>query len=201
MNPDLVLATEIHQARVIPQLESQGLTVVVLNPKTVDEVLASITLVGKVTGKEKEAASLVADMQKRIKAVTDKTSKLSESQKPRVFYIVWHDPLMTAGAGTFHDELIQMAGGVNIAHDLNGYAVISMETVINANPEVIIAGIGMGTGEDLPLQFVKTESRLQDVDARKNERIYSTNMDIVGRPGPRIVDALEEFLKLIHPEL
>jgi iron complex transport system substrate-binding protein len=201
MNPDLVLATEIHQVDLIPQLESRGLTVIGISPKNIDDVLTSITLVGKATGQEKEAASLVTDMQKRIKAVTDKTSKLSESQKPRTFYIFWNDPIWTAGAGSFEDELIQKAGGVNIAHDLNSYVAISLETVIMANPEVIIAGIGMGTGEDLPLQFVQTESRLQDVDARKNERIYGTNMDVVGRPGPRIVDALEEFLKLIHPEL
>jgi iron complex transport system substrate-binding protein len=197
--PDLVLATEVHETT-IAQLESRGITVVALSPKTIDEVIDSITMVGKITGQEKEAASLVADMQKRIKAVTDKTSKLSESQKPRVFYIFWQDPIWTAGGGTFEDALIKMAGGINIAHDLNGYVAISLETVINDNPQVIIAGIGMGTGEDLPLQFVQTESRLQDVDARKNERIYGTNMDIVGRPGPRIVDALEEFLKLIHPE-
>jgi iron complex transport system substrate-binding protein len=201
MNPDLVLATEIHQVDLIPQLESRGLTVIGLNPKNIDDVLTAITLVGKATGQEKEAASLVADMQKRIKAVIDKTSKLSESQKPRVFYIFWQDPIWTAGAGSFEDELIQKAGGVNIAHDLNGYIDISLETVINDNPQVIIAGVDMGTGKDSPLQFVQTESRLQDVDARQNERIYGTNMDVVGRPGPRIVDALEEFLKLIHPEL
>jgi iron complex transport system substrate-binding protein len=198
--PDLVLATNEHEAA-IAQLESQGIAVVGLDPKNIDDVLTSITLVGKITGQEKEAASLVADLQQRIKAVTDKTSKLSEAQRPRVFYIIWHDPIWTVGSGTFEDELIQMAGGVNIAHDLNGYIDISLEDVIMDNPQVIVAGVGMGTGENLPLQFVRTESRLQGIDARQNDRIYSVDMDIVSRPGPRIVDALEEFLAVIHPEL
>ncbi len=198
--PDLVLATNEHE-EAMAQLENQGITVVGLDPKNIDEVLDSITLVGKLTGQEKEAASLVEEMQKRIKAVTDKTSTLSEAQKLRVFYIIWHDPVWTTGAETFEDELIQMSGGVNIAHDLNGYADMSLENLIIANPQVIVAGVGMGTGESLPLQFVQTESRLQDVDARQNDRIYSIDMDIVSRPGPRIVDALEEFFKLIHPEL
>ena len=198
--PDLVLATEVHETT-IAQLESRGITVVGLSPKNIDETLTTITLVGKITGQENEAASLVADMQKRIKAVTDKTDKLTEAQKPRVFYIIWHDPIWTVGSGTLHDELIQMAGGINIAHDLAGYIDISLEDVIMANPQVIIAGVGMGSGEDLPLQFVQTESRLQDVDARQNDRIYGVDMDIIGRPGPRIVDALEELLKIIHPEL
>jgi iron complex transport system substrate-binding protein len=200
MEPELVLATEEHEA-MIEQLESHGITVVGLNPKNVDEVLTTITLVGTITSQDDEAASLVEDMQKRINAITAKTNTLSASEKPRVFYIIWHDPIWTVGAETFHDELIQLAGGVNIAHDLIGYVDISLEAVIDSNPQVIIAGVGMGTGEDLPLQFVQTEERLEVIDARQNGRIYSADMDIVSRPGPRIVDALEEFFRMIHPEL
>jgi iron complex transport system substrate-binding protein len=201
MNPDLVLATEIHQTEIIPQLEARGLTVVAVNPTTIDGVIESMTLIGKVTGAEKEAASLVANMQRRVKAVTDKTDKLSEDQKPRVLYIVWHDPLMAAGSGTLHDELIRLAGGINVAGGLSSYATISLESVIAANPQVLIAGVGMGTGEDLPLQFITTEERLASTDARLSNRIYGIDTDLVGRPGPRIVEALEQFAGFIHPEL
>ena len=199
--PDLVLATDAQSESTYQQLESHGLTVVALVPQSMDEVLGSITLVGKITGQDEAAATLVADMQKRINAVTEKTSKLTEAQKPRVFYIFWQDPIWTAGAGTFEDALIEMAGGINIAHELNGYASMSLEAIIDANPQVYIAGMGMGTGEDLPLQYIKTEERLKDTEGRQNNRIYSVDMDIIGRPGPRIVDALEEFFRMIHPEL
>src|SRR4030042_989716 len=116
MEPDLVVATEEHETE-IAQLESHGITVVGLNPTTIAEVLASIALVGQITGQEAEAASVVNDMQNRIKAVTDKTSMLSETEKTRVFYIIWHDPIWTAGAGSFANALIQIGGGGNIAHD------------------------------------------------------------------------------------
>jgi len=66
---------------------------------------------------------------------------------------------------------------------------------------VIIAGVGMGTGEDLPLQFALTEERLRNVDARINNRVYGINLDLSGRAGPRIVDGLEKFAESIHPEL
>jgi iron complex transport system substrate-binding protein len=201
MQPDLILGTEAQSVNTYQQLESKGLTVVALSPKTLDDVLASITLVGKITGKDKEAAQLTASMQKRIKAVTDRTSKLSPDTKPRVFYIIWNDPLMTAGKGTFIDELINKAGGINIAGNLESYPTISLENVLTDNPQVIIAGAGMGEGEDLPYKYATTEPRLQGTDARKNNRVYSVNTDIVGRPGPRIVDALEDFLTDIHPEL
>lgn len=200
-DPDLVLATKMHETEVIPQLEAKGMTVVAVNPTTLDDVIASITLIGKVTGAGEAAADLVADMEKRIKAVTDRTDKLTDEEKPHVLYIVWHDPLMAAGSGTLHDELIQTAGGINIAGDLESYATIGLEVVIADNPQVIIAGVGMGTGEDLPLQFAVTEERLSETDARINNKIYGINVDLVGRPGPRIVEALEQFATFIHPEL
>ncbi len=201
MDPDLILATNIHESEVIPQLEAKGLTVVAVNPTTIDEVIESMTLIGKVTGAGEKASDLVADMESRAKAVTDKTGGLTGAEMPRVLYIVWHDPLMAAGSRTLHNELIRMAGGINVASDLERYATISLEAVIAANPQVMIAGVGMGTGEDLPLQFITTEDRLGSTDARINSRIYGINVDLVGRPGPRIIEALEQFAQFIHPEL
>jgi len=200
-SPDLIVATSIHEKRIIPQLEDKGLTVFAFNPQTIAEVLEIITLAGKITGKEETATELVAEMQKRIRAVTDKTDGLSPDQRPRVFFVTWHDPLMTPGSGTRHDELIQIAGGTNIGHNLTSYADISLEAVIAANPEVIIADVGMGAGKDLPLQFAKTEPRLRNTDARRNNLVHAINSDLAGRPGPRIVDALEQFAEFIHPEL
>lgn len=201
LSPDLILAASIHQKQVIPQLEGKGMTVFALAPKTLDEVLEAISLVGEITHKEEEAYQLVAEMQAKIKTVTDKISNLPQAQKPRVFYITWHDPLMTAGLGTLHDELIIKSGGVNIAGNLSGYAAITLEAVVEANPELMITGVGMGTGTDLPLQFAMTEPRLRNTDARQNNRVYAIDVDLVGRPGPRIADALEQFAKFTHPEL
>jgi iron complex transport system substrate-binding protein len=201
LEPDLVLANTGQADSIYQELENKGLTVVAIIPKNVKEVLESITLIGKITGQDQEAAALVSNLQQRIDAITNQTSKLTEAEKPRVCYIIWHDPIWTTGNGTFEDSLIQMAGGVNIAHDLNSYVDINLETVIDANPQIMIAGVGMGTGADLTYQFIQNEPRLANTDARINRKIYSVDMDIVARPGPRIVDALEEFFRLIHPEL
>jgi len=201
MNPDLILGTEAQSAEYYQQIESRGLKIVAISPKTFDEVLDSITLIGKITGADKAAAALTASMEKRIKAVTDKTSKLSEAQKPSVFYILWDDPLMTAGKGTFTDEMITKAGGVNIFGDLESYPTVSLENVLAADPQIMVAGVGTNEGEQEPFQFITGEARLQDTSARQNNRVYSINMDIVSRPGPRIVDALEQFAHIIHPEL
>lgn len=201
LEPDLILADEIHKAEVIPALEKLGLTVFALDPRSLDEVLESITLIGEVTGSQREASRLVDEMTDRINAVTNKTARLSETQIPRVFYIIWHDPLMTVGIDTWHHEIIGMVGGKNIIQDTEGFPTISLEALIEANPQVIIAGSGMGEGADLPFQFVSTEARLEGVDARLNSRVYEINADLMDRPGPRLIDGLEQLAKLIQPEL
>ena len=201
LSPDLILAAEIQTEDIILQLEERGFTVFVLAPQTLDEVLEAITLVGEITGVEEEASRLVADMRSRIKAVTDKTDSLSQGQRPRGFYIVWHDPLMAPGSGTFQDDLIGKAGGTNIARDLAGWTTISLEVVIQANPEVMIASVSYATGEDLSFQFIKTEPRLRDTDARRNGRVYGIDGSVISRPGPRIVEALELLAKMLHPEI
>lgn len=201
IQPDLILVTSIHEQRIIQQLEERGLTVFALAPKTLEDVLAAITLVGEITGQKKKASELVAEMQNRIKAVTNKTEGLPQGQRPRVFYITWHDPLMAPGSGTFQDDLIAKAGGTNISRDLIGYVDISLEAVIAANPEVMIAGVGHGKMVDLNLQFIETEPRLRDTSARQNNRIYEVDGNLVSRPGPRIVEGLEELARLIHPEI
>jgi len=201
LTPDLILATYIHEDKTISQFEDTGLTVIALDPKLTDSVMEAIALVGRITGAEADSAELVAEMQQRLKAVTDKTGNLPAAERPRTLYVVWHDPLMAAGDNTLQDELILKAGGSNIATELDGYADISLETVLAANPQVIIIGVGHGSGEGATLQYIQTESRLEDTAARVNDRIYTVEADLVSRPGPRIIDALEEFARFIHPEL
>jgi len=202
IEPDLILAANIHKDEVIPQLERLGFTVLTLDPKTVDDVLEAINLIGKSIGKVEKASHLTTEMENRIKAVTGKTSKLPEAQRPKVFYVLWHDPLMTAGSETRIHELIEKAGGINIAQDLaEEYPKISLEAVIMANPQVIIAGSGHGSGQDVPFQFALTEPRLGEVEARLEGRIYEIDSDLTSRPGPRIVDGLEKLAEFIQPGL
>lgn len=199
LKPDLILASHGNPPKIINQLEELNYTVVGLNPKNINDIISSMTLVGQITANDEEAAKLAEEMKKRMEAVLSGTSSLTENDKPRVLYVVWYKPLWTAGSETFIDELIQKAGGVNIAGDLSGWPQMSLETVIEKNPQVII----VGCSEDQPelIEAVKNESTLYETDAFKDNRIYTINTDIVSRTGSRIVDALEEMAKIIHPEI
>ncbi len=197
LHPDLVLAGQKHSNGAVSLLDKEGIPTFVVDPNNLTSIIQSIEKIGKITGKEVESSELCSRMESRIKAVSDKVSSLP---KTRVLYIVWHDPVRTAGAGTFEDEIIEKAGGVNIFHDLSGYAQVDPEAIAVRNPEVIIACSGMGTGADKPMQWAEKERGLNQTDARKNGRIYQAEGDLITRTGPRIVDGLEMFAKFIHPE-
>jgi len=198
--PDLVLAGSAHK-NIIPKLEERGVSVVALAPQSLDHVLQDIKLTGKLTGAENEACLLACDMETRIDKVVNKTRNLPQTTKPRVFYITWHDPLWTAGRGTLEDEMIQKAGGVNIAHSGSGHYVIDLEVVVDRSPQVIITSSGHGAALDLPYNWAAIEPRLKESEARRLGRIHQVDANIISRPGPRIVDALESLAHFIHPEM
>jgi iron complex transport system substrate-binding protein len=106
------------------------------------------------------------------------------------------------GRETFINDLIQKAGGVNIfADDFEKSRVVSLEAIIQKNPQVILVS-RMSTTGDLIYNNIRKETRLAGVDAMSNNRIYEiSDANLVERPGPRIVDGLEEVAKLLHPEI
>ena len=198
--PDLILADNIQENVTIPALEKMGLTVYTMTPGSAEDILDDIQLLGKITGKTKQANDLVSSLRSRIKNVADKTSKLADSQKPRVLFVTWHDPIWTAGSETMIQYLIEQAGGINIAGNLQGYATITLEAAIQLDPQVIIIMSSMGE-QNVSLEFIKSNVQFKVTDALENNRVYEIDADIFGRTTPRIVDGLETLAKLLHPEI
>jgi iron complex transport system substrate-binding protein len=109
---------------------------------------------------------------------------------------------MTVASNTLIHEMITKAGGINIATNLEDeYPTISLEAVLIADPQMIIAGSGHGSGQDVPLLFALTEPRLAEIEARLKDRIYEVDADLTSRAGPRIVQGLEKLAEFIHPQL
>ncbi|MBM4445808.1 MAG: cobalamin-binding protein [Chloroflexi bacterium] len=202
VQPDLILAEAIHEKTALPAMENLGLTVIVTSAKSLDTVLNDIKLVGQVNGKSKAAERLVDSLTERIQAVVSKTATLTPEQRLRVLYVVWHDPIWTMGRETFINDLIWKAGGINVfAADFEKSRVVSLEAIIQKDPQVIIVS-GMGTTGDLIYNNIKKETRLADVDAMRNNRVFKiSDANLIERPGPRIADGLEEVARLLHPEI
>jgi len=197
--PDLVLASSMMKDEDIKKLEGAGIKVVVLDPENIDEILGNIKLIGDLTGKEKEALELTDDMQGRINKVRENAKNLKK--KPKVMYVVWHEPMMSVGKNTKANDIIEIAGGENIYSDTEiQYPKVSLESVIDRDPDIIIANIGHGDAKNLTYEYIMNETRMKGINALENGRVYGIEADIIDRPGPRIVDALEQFAEWIQEE-
>ena len=194
LNPDLILVAHGTPMDVIDTMVGLGLTLFGIKTSDLDDALNDIRRIGEITDNELEAQALTSEMAVRIQAVTNQTEELE--QRPRVFYIVWHDPLWTAGSETFINELIEKGGGVNICGNITGYPTISIEEVVARNPEVIITSSWPGVYE-----WAMNETALNATDARQNDRVFACDDNLVQRPGPRLVQGLEWFAHFIHPEI
>ncbi|MFO7995709.1 MAG: ABC transporter substrate-binding protein [Dehalococcoidia bacterium] len=192
LNPDLILAAHGLPLDIIDALENLELTVFGIKTTDLDDLLNDIRTVGNITGEEAAANVLTSEMESRIAAVTDQTEGLE--QRPKVFYIVWHDPLFTVGSETFIHELIEKAGGVNIFGDLSGYPVVSIEEVLPRDPEVIITSVWS-------FEWALNATELASTNASQEGGIFTCDDDLVQRPAPRIVDGLEWFAYFIHPAI
>jgi iron complex transport system substrate-binding protein len=198
LKPDVVFAMHTIQLKTVESLEEKNIAVIYLDPSNIQDVLDDILLVGKATGKEAEAKKLVEEIKWRIDNVINKTREVS--YRPRVYYEVWHDPLMSVGPGTWIHDIIELAGGSNIFSDAKvKYLKISSESVITRNPEIIIIKIGYMGG--IAKEEIAKRPGWNTIDAVKNDDIYEVDESILIRPGPRIVEGLETLAKIIHPEL
>ncbi|WP_084385939.1 ABC transporter substrate-binding protein [Methanoculleus horonobensis] len=201
MEPDLIFAAPANTDEVIDRLRSLGMTVVILDPQTIDGVLHDIELTGRATGQEEQASTLIEELRTRIGTVAE-TAAGSPADRPSVAHIIWHDPLWVCGQGTFQNEVITIAGGTNAFGPVDGWSIVSLEEFITTNPDYILVSSGSGMdrdGYDAIYNYIITEPRLQRLDAVRNERVYVIDADIVSRGSPRIVDALEEVAGYLHP--
>lgn len=200
LEPELILASTIHEEEV-PRLEALGIPVLVVESSTLIELYASMSLIAEVTGVTANGEALIASMQSRIQAVEAVLSDIDTDDKMLVYYEVYSDPLMSAGRGAFINEIISLAGGVNIFGDLDeNYPQISAEVVAERQPDIILFPDYHGTA-DLVLEGMATRPGWESLPAVRESRVYAISDDTFARPGPRVVDAVEEAARIFYPEL
>lgn len=198
LKPDIVFCTGLEQAPAVRELKNLNLKVYVSNPANLEELFKSIENIGSLTHKEKEARALINKMKSDIAEVKLAVSAIiPQGKKQKVFVEIWSDPLTTAGEGSFIDELITLAGGINIAHDTRRpYSYFSAEEIIKRNPDCIILGYMQ---EEAPARAMERLMGWKDISAVKNNRVYNDiNPDLFLRPGPRLTEGLKEIYKRLY---
>lgn len=198
LKPDLCIAIKDgNPLSIIRRLEQMGIAVYAVNPRDLDSVMQTISDIGTILGAEQRAAEVVSDMDQRMAEVSKKVD--SVSHRPGVFFQIGVDPIVSAGSNTFINELIQKAGGRNLAGGHPGYPRYSVEDVLALAPEVIIV-----TSMDRQKVFDRVLHQWrqwEDLPAVADDRIHLVDSNLYDRPSPRLVKGLEELVRLIHPQL
>jgi iron complex transport system substrate-binding protein len=190
LKADLVIISTASQVEAsLRRLAELGIPVYVSNPRSINGVLESIDRIGELIDARDRARQLTDELRGRIAAVE---ARVAETFRPSVFVVLGTEPLITAGAGSFINDLINRAGARSISAEHNGdYPQYSIEAVIARQPEIIFLQAG---GSELT-------PRLRQTPAARSNRVYHIDDDLLLRPGPRIVDGLERIAAKVHPEI
>ncbi len=197
LTPDLIVSSDLVPRAQLEQLRGQGIPYIILADRTLDDVFKTIRLAGVFTGHVAEADSLASNLSDRVDAITSKTLAANVSA-PEVY--VEYYPMWTYGPGSFGDDLIKLAGGINIAANASSeYPEITSEFVIAKDPQIIVYTVGV-MSTTTPESIAEREG-WSNITAVEQTHIYSIDDNLLSRYGPRIVDGLEQLAEIIHPEL
>lgn len=188
LEPDLVVGDTGLVSAHMQALQELGIPVLTVNPKTLEETQETLILMGEAVGAEVQGWALATEMENRLQELLQ---GIERTEKVRVFVEIWNEPLMSAGPGSFMDELINLAGGENVAGDAdNPWPVISEEIVIDRDPEVVIL-------TSYNLEEALSRPAWQDITAYKNGVVLEIDPDIYSRTTTRLLDALEEMIGIL----
>jgi iron complex transport system substrate-binding protein len=201
--PDLVIMSG-RQAGQVDQFRAVGLSVAFLEePATLDGVYANIRLIGRITNHASAANDIASDMQARaenvVKQVTALEGRLTAAERnPSVFWELTPDGF-TAGTDSFIGSLIKLVHGRNVAEGATtAFPQLSTEAIIAADPQVIILTDAIG-GESPAT--VRARPGWGMINAVRNNRVHPVDANVFSRPGPRIIDAMEQLAKFLYPAL
>jgi iron complex transport system substrate-binding protein len=197
LKPGLVVASrEFIRTDLLSKLEQLKIPVFVLEAKAIEDIPLHIQTLGRMFDRSLMANHVATDMRQRMAAVKARVSPLP---RPRLLYAINSEPLITVGPGSFIHQMIEMAGGSNVAAGAAApYPRLNMEAVIKEDPEIILfaSGSNEGVSEEEQQQW----RRWSMISAVKQGRLYTISTDLLNRPGPRVVQGLEALAAILHPD-
>ena len=199
LKPDLVLASTHAPKEVVEKLRELKIPTIFLNEDdNFDGTYSAIEKTGQLIGEDAKAKEIVDSMKKTKTAVETAVNKEFEGkERPSIYFTnsIGENGDFAAGGDTFISEVLELAGGKNIAGDVEGWSY-SKEKIVENDPDIIIVPGGVGIKEDLAKLPV-----YKDLTAVKEGNVYEVNQDEISRQGPRVVNALEDIAIIISPEL
>jgi iron complex transport system substrate-binding protein len=199
LHPDLVVATdEGNREETFEQLGRLRIPTYLVHANRLAELLELIARVGELTDRQVAVPSLTGAIRERIDAVR---RAVAPYPRPRVLYVLWPEPLIVPGHGSMLTELIELAGGVSItARESEAYPRFSLEVAVARAPEIIILADHASGSSTAGRPSPEKWQRLTSVPAIRAGRLYSVDLSVLHRYGPRVPEGLERLARILHPE-
>ncbi len=196
--PDLILATKsINRRETVDALDRIGLPVYVTDPHSVEKMISSVEHIGAAIGAEKSGAELSADLRDRL---ADLDRRLAGAAPRRVLFVVWTEPLISVGRDTFVADALRRAGGHSVVDTKAEWPHVSMEEIVRLQPEVLVFVSAHGGDMQHDIESLRTRPGWKNLAAIQSGSIIVVS-DAIIRPAPRIVDAIEQLARALHPEV
>ena len=197
LKPDLVLAIKSANRReTAVALERLGIALYATDPHTVDDMLRSIVRLAEILGVREQGDALVAALRLRL---TELNRKLAASPLRRVLFVAWQDPLISAGRNTFIADALRWAGAESVVDTAQDWPRVSWEEVTRTEPEFLVFANDAADRTERELQSLRERPGWRNLEAVRQQRIVVIS-DAVERPAPRLIDAIEQLARRLHPE-
>lgn len=193
LKPDLLIAwPEGNRNRELDRLKALGLPILVSDPREFKDIANALFVYGKITGKNKQAATAIEEFNKKLTYLRE---TYSHQENVTVFYQVWNAPLMTQNGNTFISRAIEVCGGLNIFSDLAmTNPQVSIESVLVQNPQIIVAS---GMGQARP-EWLDDWRQYTTLKAVKNNQLYHIPPELFQRPSSRFLLGTEQLCTAIQ---
>lgn len=196
LHPDLVLVTKgFNRLDTVRALETLNIPSYATDPHSVEEIISSTQKLADLLDIDAAGQTLAADLQQRLTALQ---TKLSPLPSKRVLFIVWTEPLISVGKGTFIADALRRAGAISIVDSTQNWPQVSLEEVVHLQPDYLVFASSHSDGAH-DFEMIADRPGWRILDAVRNRR-YAVISDAVNRPAPRIVSAIEDLARQLHPE-
>jgi len=200
LEPDLVIGFSDIQGELAQELVEANLQVLMLNQRSVQQILDVVTMIGRLVGAPDRAAELVGGYIERLEQAAAETAEVPESTRPTVYFEEWNDPQICGIRWV--SELVEIAGGRNVfADESHGKQAedrfVSHEQVVAADPDVIVAS---WCGEPVDKRDFAERPGFDEITAVRNGDIYEIDSTLILQPGPAaLTDGLDELESILRP--
>lgn len=197
LQPELIVAPKSFlRVDLLNRLEQLKIPTLLLDAQTVEDILRHIQLLGRMVGRVPESIKVTEAIRKQMTVLT---AQLEGRPRPTLLFVINSDPLITVGPGSYIHQLIELAGARNAAeHAGTAYPRLSIEEVLRQNPEFLL--FPMGPFEGIPQAEQDQWRRWTSLEAVKRDQFVQIDSDILNRPGPRVIKALEALITILHPD-